>query len=46
MILLENTAANTRLRVLLAIAVLQFSGCAVGPKYLRSVVQLLRLIKR
>src|SRR6266481_6097608 len=39
MILLENTRRTPWLRVLLAIAVLQFSGCAVGPKYHPPVVQ-------
>src|SRR6266478_2736890 len=39
MILLENTRRTPWLRVLLAFAVLQFSGCEVGPKYHTPVVQ-------
>src|SRR6267143_1145719 len=39
MILLENARRAPWLRVLFAIAVLQFSGCAVGPNYRTPAVQ-------
>ena len=39
MILLDNTRRTPWLRFLFAIAALQFSGCAVGPKYHPPVVQ-------
>jgi NodT family efflux transporter outer membrane factor (OMF) lipoprotein len=35
----ENTGKTLWLQVLLAVALLQFSGCAVGPKYQPPVVQ-------
>src|SRR6266446_5008502 len=39
MILLEYTRRTPWLRVLLALAVLQLSGCTVGPKYQRPAAE-------